>query len=574
MRKQNFISTIRLFGGPLLLAVVATAVILNSLDPAGDYPDSAPGPGLTTDEYFNVHQGVYLIEQLQAYGIGMLAPESIEEVFGDPAYLPDHPPLARLWLGLAHATARHLFPPDDHPGPYITACARSGSACAFGLLIALVGCFAARTYGFWGGLAAASALICMPRLFGHAHLAALESVTGLMYALAVLALALYWQSPHPPNNRSAIICGLAWGLLLLTKIQAILLPVPVGLWAIYRWKLSAVRPLCLWTLSGCLLLFAGWPWLWLAPADHVWEYFARTTDRSVLQAWYAGARWADHAVPWHYPWVLFAVTVPVGLQALGLAGLLGFRTAHPHADHGHNSSTTPANDPQHTIDDSRPRGSVEWLLIICIFAGLLVFSIPGIAVYDGARLFLVVFPLWAVLIGRGAEIFAEWLQKRWSRTTAALVLIPCLSAQAYGLVSVHPCYLSYYNLAVGGLSGAERSGFEISYWGDGLYRPLLNQIAVAVPEGAVVDFVPVAHPFLLPDLVQQSPVIRRKNISLRALDHRNWNSVRYLLFFRRRADLPQFLQTSFPGRLIAEVARDGVQLAALYEVDPRQIQID
>ncbi|MEO1999526.1 MAG: hypothetical protein ABGZ17_30140, partial [Planctomycetaceae bacterium] len=157
MLKQTLISSLRLYGGPLLLAVVATTVILHALDPAGDYPDREPGPGQTTDEFFNVRQGVYLVEQLDRYGIGMLAPESIEEVFGQPGYLPDHPPLARLWLGLSHAAARQFDPPRDHRGPYVTACARTGSALAFGILIAIVGCFCAHCYGSWGGLAAAAA---------------------------------------------------------------------------------------------------------------------------------------------------------------------------------------------------------------------------------------------------------------------------------------------------------------------------------------------------------------------------------------------------------------------------------
>jgi len=582
MPKQTFISTIRLYSGPLLLAIVATTVILHELDPAGDYPHREPGPGQTTDEFFNVRQGVYLVGQLDQYGIGLLAPESIKDVFGHPGYLPDHPPLARLWLGLSHAAARRVDPPQNHAAACVTACARSGSAVAFGLLIGIVGCFCARCYGAWGGIAGASALICMPRLFGHAHLAALETITGLFFTLSVLAIAQFWNRESPPGARSAVVCGSIWGLLLLTKIQAVLLPLPVAIWAFYRWKFRAIKPMCVWTISGGLLFFAGWPWLWLAPVDHLLEYFARTTDRSVLQVWYAGARWADHDVPWHYPWVLFAVTVPAVLHLLGLAGLWGRLTASSAGRRSAGPTSTPedtrraesADRPRSdVVDQSRP-GPREYLLAVCIVCALLVFSIPGVAVYDGARLFLVVFPLWAVLIGRGAAVLATWLEAHWSRRAPGLVLVPLLSVQAYGLVQMHPCYLSYYNLTVGGLSGATRHGFEVSYWGDGLIRPLIDELVATVPSGAVVDFVPVAHPFLLPDLVQQAPGLRRKAITLRALDHRNWESVRYLLFFRRRADLPQFLQSRFRARLLAEVRRDGVQLAALYAVDPKQIAVE
>ena len=582
MPNHSFMFNIRLYSGPLLLAIVATTVILCELDPAGDYPHREPGPGQTTDEFFNVRQGVYLVGQLDQYGIGLLAPESIQEVFGHPGYLPDHPPLARLWLGLAHAAAVRWDPPQHHAAAFVTACARSGSAVAFGLLIGIVGCFSARHYGAWGGIGAAFALICMPRLFGHAHLAALETVTGLVFTVAVLAMAQFWNHASPPGTRSAILCGLLWGLLLLTKIQAVLLPLPVAIWAFSRWKFRALKPMCIWTVSGGLLFFAGWPWLWLAPVDHLLEYFARTTDRSVLQVWYAGARWADHAVPWHYPWVLFAVTVPVCLQLLGAVGLWGPVASNsggrPSASDTSTVGGTPSTEStdrrgSQTVCRTKP-GACEYLLAVCIVCGLLVFSIPGVAVYDGARLFLVVFPLWAVLIGRGAAVLAGWLATHWSRRAPGLVLIPLLAAQTYGLVQMRPCYLSYYNLTLGGLSGATGRGFEVSYWGDGLIRPLIDELVATVPSGAVVDFVPVAHPFLLPDLVQQAPGLRRKSITLRALDHRNWESVRYLLFFRRRADLPPFLQTRVRAQLLAEIRRDGVQLAALYKVDPQQITVE
>ena len=39
---------------------------------------------------------------------------------------------------------------------------------------------------------------------------------------------------------------------------------------------------------------------------------------------------------------------------------------------------------------------------------LLIFSLPGTPVYDGVRLFLMVFPLWAVWVGIGAG----WLVSR------------------------------------------------------------------------------------------------------------------------------------------------------------------
>ena len=41
-----------------------------------------------------------------------------------------------------------------------------------------------------------------------------------------------------------------------------------------------------------------------------------------MQVQYFGQVYADRDVPWHYPWLYFAATVPVGLQALGAVGLV------------------------------------------------------------------------------------------------------------------------------------------------------------------------------------------------------------------------------------------------------------
>ena len=50
--------------------------------------------------------------------------------------------------------------------------------------------------------------------------------------------------------------------------------------------------------------------------------------------WYFGRVVADRDVAWHYPWVMFLATVPVGLHALGVCGLFImtvslFRSKHP-----------------------------------------------------------------------------------------------------------------------------------------------------------------------------------------------------------------------------------------------------
>ena len=541
---------------PALIALAALLAVLATIDPAGNYPRSVEGPGLTVDESFNVEQGVRLVAALDAYRVGIL---DLRDVFGDrndlgpnpragSYYLPDHPPLGRLAIGLCHNLARSIVPPagDDDRIPYVTACARAASAVAFAALVFLVGVVATCWYGRLGGASAAIAVVLMPRLFGHAHLASLETWTNLTYVGTVLSVAAAWTRPSRsagPTAKTAAWTGVVFGLALLTKIQAVLLPIPLLVWAVWRWRGRAILPVTIWGLVGLTVFFVGWPWLWLDPANHLREYFGRTMQRQTLYVWYLGRQFADRSVPWHYPFVLFLVTVPVGLHLAGLYGLC-------------------------TKDRPVWKEPREQLLLGSLVFPPIVFSLPGVTVYDGTRLFLVVFPLWAIFIGRGGAAIFDRLRNRFRPHRAAVVLGLFLAIQSASLFVLSPCWLSGYNLLAGGLRGAVRLGFEPTYWGDSLTRSLLEQTARIVPRGAVVDVVPVLHPFQLDDLLMQSEALRHRGIRLRPYSEQNRHDRRFVLLFRRTAYLPEAIRQGIPSaRLRAEVRRDGVQLAALYELE-------
>lgn len=548
--------------GPLFVAILAGVAVVGTLDPAGSYPRIAAGPGITLDEVFNVEMGVYQWRQLREQGWKLWTSPTREQTFGDPRVNNDHPPLGRLWLGVWHDLTLNLVPPVAPAGFGVTACARTGSAAAFALTVFLVGLCAARWYGGAAGWIAALSYAIMPRVFAHAHLAALETSMNLTFAATLFWIADRWvrvpvaptEPPGSPAIGSAIVAGLLLGLALLTKIQAVLLPLPVALWALYRFRRRAVLPLALFGLIGLAVFCLGWPWLWIDPLQHFRDYFVRGVERSTVHCFYLGQRLADVDVPWHYPFVTFAVTVPLALHLLAAGG-------------GWTAFRRPESGAEAAGPDV-PSASRTALLLLCVGFVLAFFAIPGIAAYDGERLFLVVCPLWAVLIGPGGARMVRWLSERRSPRFAAIAMALFLAAQGYGVVGMHPCQLSYYNLAVGGLRGADRLGFERSYWADSITRPLLEQLVSQIPRGATLDVAPVLHPILLDDLPAQSPPLREHGIRLRAYDDPHRELVRYVLVFRRRADPWHSLEPApAHSRLLAETRRDGVQLAALYELD-------
>ncbi len=506
--------------------------------------------------------GVYQWRRLRQHGWKLWSSPLREQTFGDPRVNNDHPPLGRVWLGMWHDLTLTLVPPVRPAGFGVTACARTGSAAAFALTVFLVGLSAARWYGGAAGWIAALSYAMLPRVFAHAHLAALETSLNLTFAATAFWVADRWgcvtearASRNPsPSVGTAIVAGVLLGLALLTKIQAVLIPVPVGLWALYRFRRRAVLPLLVFGLLGLAVFCLGWPWLWIDPVRNIRDYFVHGVDRSTVHCFYLGQRLADVDVPWHYPFVMFAVTVPLGLHLLAARGCSTiFRREH----------SGPAGE-----QPADPAVSRTALLLLCVAFVLAFFAIPGIATYDGERLFLVACPLWAVLIGAGGARIVRWLSERRSPRFAAIAMALFLAAQGYGVATMHPCQLSYYNLAVGGLRGADRLGFERTYWADGITRSLLEQLVAQVPRGATVDVAPVLHPILLDDLPAQSPPLREHDIRLSAYDDPHRELVRYVLVFRRRADPWHSLEPApAHSRLLAETRLEGVQLAALYELD-------
>lgn len=536
---------------PALIALLAFIVVVSTIDPAGDYPNAPQGPGLTVDEFFNVQEGVRLVEGWKAFALGAI---SLRDLYGDQRmlgnqappigfHLADHPPLGRIWLGVFHNLTKAIAPPGDHPSFFVTACARVGSAAAFALTVFLVGYAATKWYGAQAGIVAALSLCLMPRVFGHAHLAALETSMNLTYLAAVLAVASRWPDTwsaggRGPSWQMAAVTGAFLGLALLTKIQGILIPIPIAIWALAHWRWKAIRPLIIWGGAGLAVFFIGWPWLWFDPVSHFLQYVGRTANRTELNVWYLGQRFADRDVPWHYVPVMFLVTIPVGLHILGLFGL--------------QSGARPAW--------KEPR---EQVLLGAMLFPMVLFSLPGIVVYDSERLFLVSFPLWAILIGRGGAAIWKWIEERTSRATAIIpvlfVLVP-LSVQLYRAA---PCYLSFYEKSLPGLN---TRSLERNYWGDAITRSFLEEVVQKIPEGSKVHFAPVLHPIQLTDLPEQSPILRRHRIELVPFDSTKTADVRYVMFFHRLADLPDVLRDIEPGRIpLAEVHSGTTPVASLYE---------
>ena len=200
-------------------------------------------------------------------------------------------------------------------------------------------------------------------------------------------------------------------------------------------------------------------------------------------------------------------------------------------------------------------GGSPLYLVAAILAVLGLFS-TNVPVYDGERLFLLVFPLWALLIGDG---FARiWDHLSGSRGRG--VLVAFLLLQGYGVVAFHPFGTSYYNLLVGGLRGADRLGLERAYWSEAVDRTLLARLAREAAPGESAALAPT----LAPD---QGKVVTGRDLARRKLilgdepeaDRADWLVVSYRTAYWSEATR-RFVAE---GEVVAVRSRQGVPLAAL-----------
>ena len=313
-----------------------------------------------------------------------------------------------------------------------------------------------------GRLAGATAIGCalvMPRIFSHAHYAHYDMPVSCLWVLSLVAFAAglrsrWWAVPF------GVLTGLAAG----TKFTGWFAPAAPVLWtavaegpAVVRLLFSAPRStapkarycgvpvLAVGLPIAALILTAIQPPWWADPVVGVQRFLVSNLTRSEtkpIPTLYFGRPY-EFSLPWHNTLVLTAVTVPLAtlvLAAVGVASGLARRRSDP-----------------------------EGLLWVLSWAVLMVVrALPNAPGHDGVRLFLPSILSLAVLAGLGAAALARALRPRGLGWAAGLVAAVAVGESAVGVAQLYPYTLSYYNAALGGLRGAERSGFELTYYWDTL----------------------------------------------------------------------------------------------------------
>lgn len=454
-----------LVGGLFLTAFLAVLFTANAYGPTYDEPFYASA---------GVRHADWWARALRL-DFGALRADSITQAWG-PNH--EHPPLEKVASGFSQRWFGSVLPG--------LAAFRLPSALWFAMTIAALYLFSRRAWGRRGGLFAALAFAFMPRVVAHAHLAALDMpiaawffVTAALTAVALARDSWAWT----------VLAGLAFGLALLSKMNAFFLPALLLPWGLIYHRRRWPKLLAATLAIGPAVFWLGWPWMWVSPLAHAREYLAFHLGHAAYNVWYLG-RLYQYA-PWHYPFVMTAVATPVAALALGLLGAI-------------------RSWPRRGLDPDRV------LLLAGFVVAIAPSALPGSPKYNGVRLFLPAFPFLAALAGGGFAWLEGLVSRRLAgqpsaRRTSVLAAVALgallLYPGAVGTVASHPYQLAYYNMLVGGTAGAAKHGFETIYWGQ-VYKEapiFLNAVPEANPR---VLIIPKGCIYLL-EFQQQAGALRR-----------------------------------------------------------------
>lgn len=424
------------------------------------------GIGLSWDESYYIRPGLRTLQWFQSIASSeenALSGLQIDQFFSGKEDIPELPMVPKIIFAAGFWLNRFF----EFDRPYIAM--RIPVAICFGLTLTILYLLAGKFYARTGAILTVICYMTIPRVFGHAHIAATETILVFFTVLFTYCFVKGLDS-----WKWALAAGVAYGFCLATKFNAIFIPVTLLLWAhIFQRRHYANNVFCILFVAP-VVMFAIWPWLWPDPTGRLIEYLTFFVQHKFIPVVYYGTRYPMYTpdgvinVSWTYPFILTAFTTPTIVLLLAVVGL----------------ARTIRNLRSHDI-------GVLFLLGVLVPLGIA--ALPFSPKYDGVRLFLPAFPFVALLAGIGGEGLAAAIRgfrtnnKRYAaaRYFAEVLVIAILG---YGLIvisRVHPHELSYWNLMFNGLKGAHNAGMQTTHWGEAVNEEVYSYLNQQ-PEGTHV----------------------------------------------------------------------------------------
>lgn len=395
-----------------------------------------------------------------------LSDENIKAAWHWNPYNVPHPPFSRIISGLTKTVAAAWL---DKFAAY-----RLGPALFFAVLTAVMYLWMNEVFGRATGIFSALALIATPNLFGFAQIAVTDMPLASMWFLTTYC---FWKGLK--SWKWSIVTGLVWGLALATKFPALLMPIPLLLWAHLFDRKSYANNVFAMFFLGPLIMIAIQPYLWHQPAVRILEFLFEGLSRAYrtetnYTVFFFGNSYITNQLPWYYPFFIIGVTSPETVLALALFGVARISYLREH----------------------RP---VSMLFLLNALFIPVMGLMPGAVLHDGVRQLLSALPFLAALAGVGFYGLVTWSAQAAqgskalmgvanvkSKITAALFLLLSFS-QALELYLCHPFQLSYYNRLVGGIRGAYERGLETTYFMEAMTPDFLKSLNEKLPKNAIIN---------------------------------------------------------------------------------------
>ena len=517
--------------GRVVLPAVAVAFGIAALlvGTAGDY-------GLTLDEPIYIGSAGRLADWFAdtlASGPGRIGAnfrdERLQEVWAFARPQNYNLPVPVLLSCVGHQISRHWLSP--------LVSYRFGHCLLMAATVGvLFGCLAS-SHGWQVACVSAGSLLGMPHVFVHAHLNTTDAALSCFWVLTILG----WL--HAGSSwRGGLLPAIACGLGLATKATFVLLPPLLMLWLLLFRRWAWWRAAVLICLLSPLVMLLFCPMWWAAPLSRGLEYF-RTVFRAdevwKIEVYYLGQTYIAgvNPIPWHNGLVLPAVTTPPWTLLLALLCAVQWIR----------------------LRDART-GLWSKAALVLPFLRML----PNTPAHDGVRLMLPSICCLAPLAGFGFAGLVDRIRVTTTgpshRVVRWLLVVLLLAGGAVAVVSMHPYEMSYYSEGIGGLAGASRLGFEVSYWFDALTPTALEDIQQHLPPGSRVWTFPRYDGY---------PLLREWGLWRPNLVDADVGQADYLLLYSRKSRfyaIPGIEQTYERGQPLWSLECRGVQIIGLYRL--------
>jgi hypothetical protein len=434
-----------------------------------------------------------------------------------------------------------------------------------GAAVGILGLFvtwrlARRAGGPLAGLLALILLATSPLFIGHMFMNPKDAPFAVAMAILLLALVRVFEEYPRPKAATVVLFGIGLGLSVGSRTLAVLSGVH-ALAAVallltaeattmgFRPAVNRVGRLALRLLPSVLLAYAVmaliWPWAVLHPLNplRALEYFSHFFENPWKEL-FGGDLILVPDMPRSYVPTLFALKMPEIFLALGLAGVTGSLYAAL----------------RRGLPPSR-RAIFLLLAMAAIFPIALTVAMRP-AMYNGIRHFIFVLPPFAVLGGLAGTWLFDGLSRRFrfGALIAAVVFAIGVARPVIEMARLHPYEYTYFNTLAGGVAGA-RDRYMLDYWGlsfkqasQALAKKLADEKATK-PAGRRWKLA-VCGPHRSPQ-VELGPDFET-----------TWDP--------QGADfammLGEFYCTTFDAPLVAEIKRDGVVYARVYDIRGRSYQ--